>query len=262
MSTMQTLTVSSFGFAPVKGIRHLPQQHAILTPDGAAGDRRFCVVDVDARRVLRTVQHPQLMAVQAHFTPEKEDLRLTFPGEQSRAHHLARGGSITCDYWGRSVKLYLLETTANRAFSDYLGKPVNLAESCPRGIMYGKAFSLIGTATLEELGRALEHPLLEEHARFRSTFLIKTERPFQEDEWVGQEFSLVPETPQVPEHLADVVVRAGEGIGRCAVIDANPLTGVRDLKILKHLAGFRPRNTANEPLLGAYAELICTSRRP
>ena len=55
----------SVGFSPVKGMRHLALDHVDLDEQGAVGDRAFCLVDPATRRVLRTVQHPSLMAVVA-----------------------------------------------------------------------------------------------------------------------------------------------------------------------------------------------------
>ncbi len=71
------LVVRSAGFAPVKGMRHRPVPRLELDERGAVGDRAWCLVDVGARRVLRTVQHPSLMGVVA--TVDDGHLALTLP---------------------------------------------------------------------------------------------------------------------------------------------------------------------------------------
>ena len=59
------LVVRAAGFAPVKGMRHLALASVELDDHGPVGDRSWCLVDVGARRVLRTVQHPSLISVLA-----------------------------------------------------------------------------------------------------------------------------------------------------------------------------------------------------
>lgn len=253
---MNTLTVESFGFAPVKGTQHQPQDAARLTPAGAVGDRHFCLVDVKAQKVLRTVAHPELMAVQCSISPVKKDcLNVRFPGGNPIEMVLSLAGTLECDFWGRRVNLTLLATEANALFSEYLRKPVVLAVAPTGGIIYGRALSLIGTATVEYLAERLQRPTLgHEHARFRSNLLIKTERPFEEDNWCNQEFKLECEnTAWISLNNTQVIVR--EPIGRCAVINSNPRTGVLDSKLFQELAKFRPRNERGEPVAGMYAEV-------
>ena len=57
------MRVSRVGYAAAKGTRHLAREHLGLAADGVVGDRRWCFVDVAARRVLRTVAHPGLVGL-------------------------------------------------------------------------------------------------------------------------------------------------------------------------------------------------------
>ena len=75
---MLDLTVHSVGFSPVKGTRHLPLERLELDERGPVGDRSWCFVDVAARRVLRTVQHPSLIAVVAAATGGALELTLPY----------------------------------------------------------------------------------------------------------------------------------------------------------------------------------------
>ncbi|MDO4916512.1 MAG: MOSC domain-containing protein [Rothia sp. (in: high G+C Gram-positive bacteria)] len=253
---MNTLTVESFGFAPIKGTRYQPQDDARLIPAGAVGDRQFCLVDVKAQKVLRTVAHPELMAVQCSISAvKKECLSIIFPGKKPTEITVSSAETLECDFWGRRVNLSLLNTEANALFSEYLRKPVVLAVAPTGGIIYGRALSLLGTATVEYLAERLQRPTLaHEHARFRSNLLIKTERPFQEDDWRNQEFKLECEnTAWTSLNNTQITVR--EPIGRCAVINSNPRTGILDSKLFQELAKFRPRNERGEPVAGMYAEV-------
>ena len=71
---MSELVVRAAGFSPVKGMRHLALPSVELDALGAVGDRAWCLVDVAARRVLRTVQHPTLVSVVARV--EGDELSL------------------------------------------------------------------------------------------------------------------------------------------------------------------------------------------
>lgn len=259
---MRTLTVQNFGFAPMKGTRHAPQPPAPITAQGVVGDRFYCLVDVEKKTVLRTIGHLELMQVVCRYLPRPPRpepihaglpastgvlpaLLVQIPGHPPITVDRPRElGRLTCDYWGRETTLTLLNTEANTAFSEFLGKSVTLARAEPNEVVYGGPFTLVGTATLEELGRHLDHPLLTEHARIRATFLVNTSEPFEEERWQDDILQLTG------AGLPPTRFRAGQPIGRCAVIDANPTTGVRDVGLFKLLTEARPRNHRGEPVLG------------
>lgn len=246
--------VVSFGFAPMKGTRHVPQKDAVLTSRGALGDRSLCLVDLEQQKVVRTVAYPQLMAVQVAW--DDGELRVSMPEKPVLVSRPQVINSLVCDYWGRNVKLQVLQTSANELFSNYLGKPVVLALAETGDIIFGAPYSLAGTASLAYLARRLRRPeLVNEHARLRSTFLVKTSEPFEEDTWAGQTIELVA-GEGTPSSLTGVRLKIGEDIGRCAVIDSNPATGEKDLALFKELATFRPRKERGEPTLGVFAELV------
>ncbi|GGH61888.1 MOSC N-terminal beta barrel domain-containing protein [Rothia aerolata] len=260
---MRTLNVESYGFSPLKSVRHLPfrasrePQHpadpGYLATTGPVGDRRFCLVDLEKKAVLRTIGHLELMQVVCTY--RGQNLAITIPGQPEITldlENLSVTGQLTCDYWGRETTLQLLNAEANRAFSAFLKKPVTLAQAQPNEVVYGEAFTLIGSATLDYLGAQLKHPLLQEHARIRSTFLVETEEPFEEETWQGQPLLLQAKDDA---GLPPTRFIAGEPLGRCAVVDANPETGERDLPLFKLLSQTRPRNRRGEPVLGIYLAL-------
>lgn len=231
------------GFSPIKGTRHLSLQQVTLDRYGAVGDRRLCLVDVTARRVLRTVQHPALTVVDAR---ERDGvLSITVPDGRSAVGAPAPTGErLVCDYWGRPAGLTLLGGPHGALLSDYLGKPVTLASAPPRAVVYGAGVSLVTRPSLEDL--AARAGTAVDPARFRATFVIDTgDGPGAEDGWAGREL-----------RLGTALVRVGGGIGRCAVIDIDPGTGERGSRLLRTLATYRPRNEAGEPCFGVYAEVI------
>ncbi len=236
------LVVRSAGFAPVKGMRHRPVPRLELDQRGAVGDRAWCLVDVGARRVLRTVQHPSLMGVVASV--DGGSLALTLPdGSSVDAVPEASGETVTCDYWGRSVPLTLTEGPHAELVSRFLGTDVRLAAAPRGGVVFGDPVTLVGTATLDDLTARLGRPV--EAARFRATLVVETDEPYLEDTWLGTEVG-----------VGGACLRVGVPVPRCAVIDHDPDTGEKDLRLLKALVGSRPTNTAGEPVLGVYAACV------
>lgn len=236
------VVVRAAGFSPVKGMRHLDQGRMSLDARGAVGDRAFCLVDPSGARVLRTVQHPSLLAVTARV--DDAVLSLTLPsGETVSATPERTGESLTCDYWGRAVELDLLDGPHAAAMGDLLDLDVRLAAAPRGGVVFGAPITVIGTASLRACADALGEAV--DPARFRATLVVETDEPWVEDSWLGSE---------VP--VGDARLRIGGPVPRCAVIDHHPATGEKDLRLLKALAQIRPTNRAGEPMFGVYAECV------
>ncbi len=232
------LVVCSAGFSAVKGTRHLAHRRLQLDDRGPVGDRRWCLVDVAARRVLRTVQHPSLIAVVARV--DGRSLSMTLPtGESVAAEPSPTDETITCDYWGRSVDLSLTVGPHAVLLTEHLGRDVRLAAAPRGGVVFASPVTITGTASLRELSEDVDA------RRFRSTFVVETDQPWVEDTWAGTEVQ-----------VGDAVLRIGGPIPRCAVIDHHPETGIKDAHLLKALVRRRPVNRAGEPMFGVYAEVV------
>ena len=238
--------VLSCGFAAVKGTTHVALGAVVLDAHGAVGDRELCVVDVAGRRVLKTVHHPALLGVVAERADDA--LRLVMPdGAVVGGPTPPTGERLTCDYWGRPAELELLDGPHAAALSTLLGRPVRLA-AARRGVVIfgGEGITLVGTASLRDLGERAGHQgLVEQAARFRATFVVETRTPYEEEGWLGREVA-----------VGDAVVRVGLGVPRCAIIDRHPGTGAKDGTLLRTLVGYRPRNGAGEPIFGVYARVV------
>ncbi|WP_416954250.1 MOSC domain-containing protein [Nocardioides sp. T5] len=243
------LVVRRAGLAPVKGMRHLALDGVDVDEQGAVGDRTYCLVDVDAARVLRTVQHPAFIGVVARVDGHVLDLTLP-TGDATRATAVRTGRTITCDYWGRDVDLDLVEGPHAELVSDWLGRRVRVAAAPRGGVVFGDPLTVVGTASLRELARRTgRDELTGQPGRFRATLVVETDEPHVEDSWAGREVV-----------LGDAVVRFGGPVPRCAVIDHHPETGVKDVRLLAALARDRPTNRAGEPMFGVYATCVVPGR--
>lgn len=234
--------VTRAGFAPMKGTRHTAYAEVRLDPLGPVGDRRFCAVDADRHRVLRTMQHPELVALVARV--EGGELVVDLPDGAAHSWSTSPGGEdLTCDYWGRAVRLGLLDgdTSALAAYAEVPG--LRLALAPPAQVVYGAPVSIVTTASLADLSTRTGRTAQAE--RFRPTFVVETDEAYAEDGWTGRRLRIGE---------AEVEVRGA--IPRCVVIDLDPVTGRKDGSLLRALAGHRPTNPSREPWFGVDASVV------
>ena len=88
--------------------------------------------------------------------------------------------------------------------------------------------SLVATASLADLATGLRGAPLDP-ARFRANLVVETDVAWLEDTWAGRDVA-----------IGDAVLRVVGPIPRCAVVDLDPATGVRDRPVLHTLAALRP----------------------
>src|SRR3546814_760685 len=166
-------------------------------------------------------------------TADGDNLHVTTgDGRAVEGHVVAAGEPMLVDYWGRAAAITPYAGAPADSLAELVGRPVVLGRARRGDVVYGAPVSLVGTASLVDLAERIGRPeLAGESERFRNTFLISTDEPWIEDTWQGLEVV-----------IGDATVRINEPIGRCAVPNHNPLSGVGDASTLKTLAGFRPRN--------------------
>jgi len=221
--------IERIGFTPLKGAQHAEHATVDLTATGPVGDRAFCLVDPDSRRVLRTVENPGLLQSVARWRPPT--LCVDLLGATLEGVPEPTGVLFEVDYWGRAASLELVNGPWSAAFSAHLGREVVLARAVPGAVVYGASVTLVTSSSArliaEKLGTTVDS------ARFRSTFVINTGElePHVEDGWTGRLLNLGP---------AQVKVRGQ--LPRCVVIDFQPDTGRSDLNVLATLADYRLRN--------------------
>lgn len=239
------MEVVQLGFATVKGTRHLSRDAVELDAHGPVGDRAFLVVDLERRKVQRTLSNRTLVQVQARWDGETLGLELPSGGSVSAPAPLT-GDTVTCEYWNRTVTHALTAGPHSELLSDHLGKPVRLAASPRNGVVYGAPVSIMTTASLRDLeSRTGRTDLLESASRFRMTMVVDAgDEPYIEDSWFGRELE-----------LGSAVVRVRGAVARCAQIDMEPATGAKDGSLLKTLSGYRP-DTGGEPWFGVDAEVV------
>ena len=216
--------VSRIGFAPLKGARHAEHPSVRLEESGPVGDRVFCLVDPDEGRVLRTVEHPSLLLVDAAWDGEVLTTRTPEGGEIAAAPE-PTGQHVAFDYWGRVARVELQASPHAEQLGEHLGRRVHLSRvTRPGEVVYAGPVSLASTGEVAGLGET-------DTARFRATFTIDSER-----------------LPEVGTELAvgGAVIRLRSVLPRCRVIDINTGTGRMDTRHLGTLAS-RPHEAGELP---------------
>ncbi|WP_457254393.1 MOSC domain-containing protein [Pedococcus sp. P5_B7] len=227
---MTSARVRRLGFATLKGTRHVARDAVTLAADGPVGDRAFCLVDPASGRVLRTVEHPSLIQVEA--TSDGGDLCLRMPDGQEVVGRVEATDEapltvdpvLTVDYWGRPASVRLLAGPHAAALTAYLGRAVRLAATEPGEVVWAGAVSVVTTGELERLsGRMLAAgvtppPGLD--ARFRATITLDAAQDA---------------APGTHLRVGSATIEVQRRIDRCAVVDIDPATGRRQVPVLAHL---------------------------
>jgi len=220
------MQVARIGFTPVKGGRHATHDSVVLAPSGPVGDRVFCLVDPASGRCLRTVDHPTLLQSIARW--DGTTLTADLPTGRVAGAPVPTGEVATVDYWGRAAAVEVVDGPWAAAYSAHVGREVVLASAVPGDVVYGGAVTLVTDASLARLSDEVAAPV--DGARFRATFQLGGAglRPYAEEGWVGRRLRI---------GVAEVQVRSV--VPRCAVIDHHPVSGVRDLGLLRALGSRR-----------------------
>lgn len=246
------MRVTRIGFTPLKGARHVEHPSVELSPQGPVGDRALCLVDPARDRVLRTVENPTMLRVVA--TTAGQRFGVTLGDRRADAVPEPTGDVRKVDYWGRVAEVELLDGPWARLLSEHVGYDVALARPAhPGEVVYGGSVSLVTTSSLHRLSARVG--ALVEGARFRPTFVVDTgpEPPGVEARWVGRHLT-----------LGDAEVRVRGPIPRCAVVDLDPVSGEKDLPVLRTLAGYGRGEGAvppvREPEFGVDADVVRPGR--
>ncbi|GAB2451634.1 uncharacterized protein YcbX [Conyzicola lurida] len=235
------MQISSLGSSPLKGARHSEHESLDFALDGPVGDREFAVVDLANRRVLKTVEHPALLACEATWIDGV--LSITVAGEEFAAVPDPVGDEIELDYWGRPAVVRVVDGPWMPRLASLLGRDVALVRAArPGAVVYGDSVTLVTTGSLLRLAATVGHAVPA--SRFRATAVVDTgDDAHVEDSWAGRDLA-----------VGGATVRVAAGIARCAVIDFDPTTGESGTRLLKTLAGYRLRSGDID--FGVYATVV------
>jgi uncharacterized protein YcbX len=230
--------VSRIAIAPVKALGLVHPQEVVLGPNGVAGDRRFWLRDENAR-LFNGKRDGRLQQIRPTWEERSQRLLLAFPDRPPIDGVVELGEPVDATMYGEPRPSRRVLGPWQEAISQFLGKPLELLWAEDGAVdrsTDGGAASLVSTASLDRLRRAMATARPVDGRRFRMLFEIDGIGPHEEDRWIGRHV-------QVGD--AELVVTGD--VGRCVVTTRDPDTGVSDMPTLATLAAYR-RAGRNEPL--------------
>jgi len=236
--------VTALSTTAVKGMRMSPAETIELDELGARGDRAFYVLD-ESDRMVNAKLIGELQAVTTQYSDG--ELTLRFPTGTVTHGRVRYGETLQTRFFSRRLPARLLDGPWSQALSDFVGRPLRLAEPTEPGVDRGRAgaASLISRASLDRLSEAAESDRVDPR-RFRMLIEIDGVSAHEEDSWVGRRV-----------RIGRALVAMHGHVGRCLVTSRDPETGEIDLPTLELLGRYRRGLASTEPLpFGIYGEVL------
>jgi uncharacterized protein YcbX len=243
-----TPRLGSLHIYPVKSLRAVGMQEAVVEPWGLAGDRRWMLVGAGTDIALTQREHPRL-ALLAALPVGGGGLRLTAPGQPPLTVVPPAAGPLrTVRLFSRTLDVLPAGDEAGTWFSRFLGVPVRLVHLDdpavrrpidPEFALPGETVSLADgfpllvttTASLDALNtliaagdRAEEGPLPMN--RFRPNAVVDGTVPWAEDGWRRV-------------RIGEVAFRVPKPCARCVVTTTDQDSGARGREPLRTLGRHR-----------------------
>jgi uncharacterized protein len=244
--------IVEIAYTPVKGLGLSYPSEIDLTSEGAAGNRRFFVVD-ERQQLVNGKRLGRLVKVKPEWDGAGNRLTLRFPDGQVVSDVPVPGETLETNFLGRPLQARLVNGPWSAALSAWADQPLRLVEPAAglvgvdRGVAGG--VSVASVAALERLAQALGVDTID-RGRFRMLFWVDGLAPHAEDDWVGSQVE-----------IGEAVVQFHGHVGRCAVTSQNPSTGVPDLDTLGGLQSYRDPVETTAPLaLGVWGEVVRAGR--
>ncbi|MDE1148712.1 MAG: MOSC domain-containing protein [Azospirillaceae bacterium] len=236
-------TVSILHYYPVKGLSAQGLETVVLTPgQGLPHDRRFAITHGASTfdplaptwrpksNFLALVRDERLATLDARYDPDSCALMLL-----RGAKPVSRGRIDT-----PTGRLLIEQFLAAYMKDAAVPPPYKLIEA--PGHMFSdieeKAVSLINLASAKDLERVVQAPV--DPRRFRGNLLLADLPPWAEAQWVGKHL-----------RVGETRLEVFKNIRRCAATEVNPVTGERDMAVVKSLM-----NGYGHVNCGVYARVI------
>jgi uncharacterized protein YcbX len=223
------LSVARLSTVPVKGLSLDHPDTIDLTVHGAAGDRRFYLVD-ESGRLQSCTANAALLRLRARYDSHSRRLDVIRGEEVVCAGTVETASPVDTDMWGlRTITSDVVaDPQWSDFFSDALGKRVLLVQA--RTSAYDvKPATIVGTSAVQELAR--RSGLAEvDPRRFRMLIEFSGGKPHLEDSWAGRIL-----------RIGGAVLRGAGPVKRCAATTRDPGSGAVDLQTLRLITAYRGR---------------------
>lgn len=249
---MREARVSALWVYPLKSAAGIPVDALALDALGAAGDRRWMLVDAAGEAVTGRA-HPPLVRIQPAFADGDPDgaLRLSAPGVADIRVAVPAGAPVReARVWDDAVPVHDAGNAAAAWCSAVVGAPVRLVRLAPVAerplrakyagpvawegrrvaLSDGAPLLLLGEASVAALQARLAaagRPAEEgQPRRFRANILVSGTAPHEEDGWRAVD-------------VGAVRLGVGSACPRCVLTTVDPDSAAKGQEPLRTLAGYR-----------------------
>lgn len=235
--------------APIKALAVEEREQIELGPLGVDDDRRFCIVDPDARMVNAKRVH-RLVAIRPTFSDGLRHLTLLMPDGTEVSGGVRLGSSVTVSLYRRHTPARIVLGPWSDALSSFAGRPVRLVRFDDAGEGVDRTgrdagATLLSEGSLRAIAAAASVDGPVDPRRFRMLIGIADVPDHAEDGWIGRRV-----------RVGGAVVMPRGNVGRCTVTTVDPATGISDLDTLAALARYRGAQVTTEPLaFGVWASV-------
>ena len=234
---------------PVKGLRGIAVQDAVVEPWGLQGDRRWMVVD-SGGRYLTQRDLPGMARIAAMPGPGGLTLSadgmapLHVPLPRAPVEVLVWRDQVQAQEAGPDAAAWLSRALGHPCRLVHMGDPAAARRVDPSFARPGDRVSfadgfpvlVVNAASLDDLNARLAQPVPMD--RFRTNLVMSGAPAWEEDGWTSLRVGPIP-------------FRAPKDCARCAVVTVDQATGARprDREPLRTLTAFR-RNAAGRVIFG------------
>jgi uncharacterized protein YcbX len=238
---MAQRTISELWQYPIKSLQGIPLDTIRVSRMGFNLDRRWMIVD-DEGTFLSQRQDPTMATLAVDIahdalhvrSPDNETISIPLEAEEREL--------IPVTIWDSRVDAFTHDPAINAYFSDMLHRTcqlVRIPEAAIRQVdrHYSRKGDHVGfadgfpvlvtcSASLDDLNGKLQTPVPMN--RFRPNIVVKTDIPFEEDDWTLIAAGGLP-------------IRIVKPCDRCVIITTDQSTGVRSEEPTRTLATYRAR---------------------
>jgi uncharacterized protein YcbX len=239
-------TVTRLSVTAVKGTRLRSVDSVSLGFAGAAGDRRFYLID-ERNEMISGTRLGALVSVVADF--RDPHLALTFPDGRKVEGAVSLGDPVETQFYSTTPVARLIDGPWSETMSELVGQPVRLVQAEDGEVAIDRgpdgAVTLISRGSLERLSVEAGVPAVDAR-RFRMLIEVDGVEAHGEDAWIGRRV-----------RIGEAQMAFAGNVGRCAFTTRDPESGRVDLKTLHLLQSYRGDVETTEPLpFGIYGSVV------
>lgn len=241
-------SISRLSIAPIKGLALMHPTSVELTDEDVVEDRLFFVVDSNGR-LCDGKLIGELVSIEPWTDATGSSLRLTLPTGETVAATVKEGASTRTKFLDRTLLGHEVEGPWAELLSDFTGVRLRLIRrdrGSPR--LNNHAASMASDGSVRRLARELGVTNVDLR-RFRHLIDLEGAGEHEEDTWIGRRIA-----------LGETVLRVGGRIPRCAVPTHHPVSGVRDLDVLRAIRSYRGLRDGRKLDFGVHADVETAGR--